>query len=73
MHRSRDSVVDIATGYGLDDRRVRSSYPDRVKNFSFLVIETVSGAHPTSYRMGTGGSFPVGKAARACSWPLTSS
>jgi hypothetical protein len=30
---SRDSVVGIATGYGLDDRWVRSSSPGKVKNF----------------------------------------
>jgi hypothetical protein len=29
--------------------------------------------HPTSYPMGTGGSFPGGKAAGTWSWPLTSS
>jgi hypothetical protein len=37
--RSRDSVVGIATGYGLDDWgvgvRVRSSSPGRIKNFLF--------------------------------------
>jgi hypothetical protein len=32
---SWDSVVGIATGYGLDDRRVGSSTPGRVKNFLF--------------------------------------
>jgi len=29
-------------------------------------------AHPASYIMDTSGSFPVGKAARSRSWPLTS-
>jgi hypothetical protein len=33
--RCRDSVVGIATGYGLDDRRGRSSSPGMVKNFLF--------------------------------------
>jgi hypothetical protein len=33
--RSRDSAVGIATGYGLDDRGVRSSSPGRVKYFIF--------------------------------------
>jgi len=28
-------------------------------------IQTGTGAHPTSYLMGTGGSFPTGKAAKA--------
>jgi hypothetical protein len=35
INRSRDSVVGIATGYGLDDRGVGSSSPGRVKNFHF--------------------------------------
>jgi hypothetical protein len=36
MHlRSRDSSVGIATGYGLDDRGVRSSSPGRVRNLLF--------------------------------------
>jgi hypothetical protein len=35
-------------------------------------IQTVSGVHPISYPMGTGGPFPGGKAAGAWSWPLTS-
>jgi hypothetical protein len=49
---SRDSSVGIATGYGLDDRGGGSSSPGRVKKFSLLHIV------PTSYKMGTGGSFP---------------
>jgi hypothetical protein len=32
---TRDSVVGIVTGYGLDDRGGRNSSPDRVKNFLF--------------------------------------
>jgi hypothetical protein len=35
-------------------------------------VQTVSGAHPASYPMGTRGSFPRVKAAGALSWPLTS-
>jgi hypothetical protein len=35
------------------------------KEFSLLnVIQTISGVHPTSYPMGTGGSFPGGKFSR---------
>jgi hypothetical protein len=34
-------------------------------------FQTGSGAHPTSYQMGTRGSFPGGEAARAWGWPLT--
>jgi hypothetical protein len=49
--------VGIATGYGLDDRGVGVRVPD--------VVQTGSEAHPASYPMGTGGSFPEGKAVRA--------
>jgi hypothetical protein len=62
--RSRDSAVGIATGYGLDDRGfgVRVSVGSKI--FSFLVVQTGSGAHPASYPMGTRGSFSGGKAPR---------
>jgi hypothetical protein len=49
MHRSRDSVVGISTGYGLDDRGVG------------IWVPVGSGAHPASYPMGTEGPFPGGK------------
>jgi hypothetical protein len=35
-------------------------------------VHNGSGAHPASYPVGTRGSFPGSKAARAWSWPLTS-
>jgi hypothetical protein len=55
---SRDSSVGIAIGYELDDQGGGSSSPGRIK-FSLLhIVQTVSGVHPTSYKMGTGGSFP---------------
>jgi hypothetical protein len=58
--RSRDRVVGIATGNALDYRRVV------FRELSLLhVVQTGSGVHPTSYPMGTGGSFPRGKAAGA--------
>jgi hypothetical protein len=42
-------------------------------NFSLLHrVQNGSWAHPASYPMGTGGSFPGSKAAGAWSWPLTS-
>jgi hypothetical protein len=38
------------------------------QEFSLLhVVQTDSGAHPASYSMSTGGSFPGRKAAGACS------
>jgi hypothetical protein len=50
------SSVRIATGYGLVSR---GSIFGRVKVFSPLhSVQTVSGAHPASYPMGTGASFP---------------
>jgi hypothetical protein len=51
--------------------RGRSSSPSRVKNF-LHVTQTGSWVHPTSYPIGTRGSFPKGKAVEAWSWPLTS-
>jgi hypothetical protein len=57
--------------YGLDDR---SSIPGRgnVGIFSFRHrIQTDSEAHPASYPMGTGDSYPGTKAAGAWGWPLT--
>jgi hypothetical protein len=49
----RNSVVGIATDYGLDDRGVGSSSPGRVKNFLHVVqapIEWVLGALSTGVK-----------------------
>jgi hypothetical protein len=48
----------------------RSSSLSKVKNF-LHVVHTCSEAYPASYPVGTGGSFPWGKAAGAWSWPFT--
>jgi hypothetical protein len=65
VYQSRNSVVGIATSYGLDDRGVGVRVPVG-KEFSLLqIVQTPSEVHPTSYPMGTGGSFPGGKAAGA--------
>jgi hypothetical protein len=41
-------------------------FPPGAKDFSLLrSVQTGSGAHPVSYTMGSGGSFPGGKAAGA--------
>jgi hypothetical protein len=62
--QSRDSSVSIALGYGLDDRGSRVRFPAGARNFSpHYRIQNGSGAHPASYPMATGGSFPGGKAA----------
>jgi hypothetical protein len=55
--RSRDSVVGIATDYGLDDRGVGVWVPVGSRIFSSPTVQATSGVHPTSYTMGTGGSF----------------
>jgi hypothetical protein len=61
---SRDSSVGMALGYGLDDRGCRVRFPSGTGNFSLHhQVQNGSGAHPASYPMGTGGSFPDGKAA----------
>jgi hypothetical protein len=68
-----NSIVGIATGYGLEDWGVGVWVPVG-QEFSLLhVLQTGYGAHPASYPMGTGGSFPRGKAVGAWNWPLTSS
>jgi hypothetical protein len=56
---SRDCSVGIATGYGLDDQDGGSSSPGRAKKILLLhIVQTGSGVHPVSYKMGTGSSFP---------------
>jgi hypothetical protein len=50
----------IATAYGLDGGEVAVRVP-----VGSIFIQIGSGAHPTSYPMGTGGSFPGGKVAGA--------
>jgi hypothetical protein len=63
----------IALGYGLDYRGSRVRFPAGAGNFSLHhCVQIGSGAHPASYPMGTRGSFRGGKAAGACSWPITS-
>jgi hypothetical protein len=63
---SRDSSVGIALDYGLDDRGSRFRFPAGAGNFSLHNhVQNCSGAHQSSYPMGTRGSFPGGKAAGA--------
>jgi hypothetical protein len=56
--------VDIATGYGPDDRLVAVRVPIESRIFVLQVVQTGSAVHPTSYPMGIGGSFP-----RGVKWP----
>jgi hypothetical protein len=49
--------------YGLDDKAIEVRFPTGVEDFSSSpCVQTGSGAHPASYPMGTGGSFPGSKA-----------
>jgi hypothetical protein len=49
--------------YGLDDRAIEVRSPTEAEDFSSSpCVQTGSGAHPASHPMGTGGSFPGGKA-----------
>jgi hypothetical protein len=60
IYGSRGSSVSIVSDYGLDDG---GSIPDRAEDFSSsLCVQTGSGVHPASCKMGTGGPFPGGKA-----------
>jgi hypothetical protein len=62
---SRDSAVGIKTGYGLDDRGVGFEFRWGQEFSLHHVVQTGNGAHPASYPMATGGSFPGGKVAGA--------
>jgi hypothetical protein len=74
LTRSRDSSVSIVTlGYGLDGQGAGVLFLAGTTDLSLLnIVETGSGAHPTSYPMDTRGSFLGGKAAGSWSWPFTS-
>jgi hypothetical protein len=53
-------------GFGLDGLGYRGSIPGGARNFYLChCVQTGSGAHPASYPMDMGGSFPAEKAARA--------
>jgi hypothetical protein len=45
----RDSVVGIATGYGLDDRWVRVRVPVEQEFLILHAVQTGPGVHPTPY------------------------
>jgi hypothetical protein len=48
--------------YGRDNQAIEVRSPTGADFSSSLCVQTGSGAHPASYPMGTGGSFPGGKA-----------
>jgi hypothetical protein len=58
------SSGSIVSDYGLDGRAIGVRSPAGAKDFSYNVcVQTGSGAHPASCKMGTGGPFPGGKSA----------
>jgi hypothetical protein len=65
MSGGRDNTVGIATGYGLNDRAVGVRVPVGTRFSPLHNVQIGSGAHSASYPIGTGGSFPGGKAAGA--------
>jgi hypothetical protein len=65
MWQSQNGAVAIATGYGLDDQGIGVESRWR-QEFPFLhVLQTRSGAHPTSLTNGYRGFFPGSKAVEA--------
>jgi hypothetical protein len=60
--RSRGSAGSIVSDYGLDDRAIEVRSPTGADFSSSPCVQTGSGAHPASYPMGTGCSFPGSKA-----------
>jgi hypothetical protein len=62
---SRDSIVGIATGYGLDDREVGVRVQVGLRIFSTSSRPALGPTQPPM--SGTGGCFPGGKAAGAWS------
>jgi hypothetical protein len=54
-----DSSVSTVSDHGLDDRAIGVRSSAEAKDFSSnLCVQTGSGAHPASCKMGTGGPFP---------------
>jgi hypothetical protein len=53
-----DSVVGIATSYGLDDRGIGVQVTAGSRFLYSKIVQTGSEVHPTSYPMGTGALSP---------------
>jgi hypothetical protein len=59
--KSRGSSGSIVSDHGLDDWAIEVRFLTGADFSSSPCVQTGSGAHPPSYPMGTGGSFPGGK------------
>jgi hypothetical protein len=56
---SQESSVSIVTGYGLDERGGVVQFLAGVRDITLLYsLQAGYGAHPASYTVGTGGSYP---------------
>ena len=64
----RDSSVGIATRYGLDGQGIESRWGVRIS----APVQTVLGAHPVSYTMGTGSFQGVKRPRRGVDHPPSS-
>jgi len=70
---SRFNVVDVAAELRAGRPKQRGSMSGRSKRLYFHQnVQIGSEAHPASYSVGTGGSFPGCKTVGAWSWKLTS-
>jgi hypothetical protein len=64
---SLSSSVGTVPGYRLEDRAIEVQSRQWQNDInSSLCVQTVSGAHPASCTMGTGGPFPGGKSRPGC-------
>jgi hypothetical protein len=57
-HGYRGTSIIIVSDYGLDNRAIGVRFPGEAEVISSsLCVQTGSGAHPTSYPLGTWGPF----------------
>jgi hypothetical protein len=67
------AVVSIVTMLWVGYVRNGNLIPGKARNVSLpQSVHTGNGPHPASYSMDNGDSFPFGKTAEACNYPLMS-